>query len=160
MNKPKRTFRQMLDWLCEAEGYEDLWENKDGTRHLNLTQLATRISENTGIRVYPSTLHRAYTGTHDGVGEKTLSTLAIFFGVPTAVIRDEITMQEITEYGMDITFTEVKLLREMRDLTPEGRALVRQTIQTLRNMHAPANDGELEAKTGTSVSPLKPRNTK
>jgi hypothetical protein len=138
MNTPKqkRSFREMLDWLCAGEEYVELWELKDGQPHLNITGLAARISEKTGIRVHASTLYRSYTGTHDSLGDKTVSTLALFFGVPSAVIRDEITIDAITEYGMDITLSEIKLLKELRELPSEGRALVRQTIQTLQELHS------------------------
>lgn len=160
MNTPKqkRSFREMLEWLCAAEEYSDVWETKDGTRHLNITGLAARISEKTGIRVHASTLYRAYTGTHDSPGDKTVSTLALFFGVPNAVIRDEITIDAITEYGMDITLSEIRLLKELRELPAGGRALVRQTIQTLRELHQVPSDEPAEATNGAPapITPLQP----
>lgn len=144
----KRTWKQTLEWLCEGEEYDYLWQLRDGERQLNCTKLASEITEKTKVNVNASTLYRAYVGSTDSISDNTIHTLSLFFEVPAAVIRGEITVDSALEWGMDITISEIKMMKEMRELTPDGRALVRQAIRTLRELQDPPIVGDGKATIG------------
>lgn len=162
----RRSPRETLEWLCEGDEYSHLWQVRDGTRKINITALTSEINEKTAAGLSVPTLHRAYVGDTDTFSDNTFHTLSLFFDVPVAVIRGDITLDAITEWGMDVTLSELKLIREFRDLSTDGKTLIRQAIRVLRenngvqiDRNIPGGGGDLNTTLLGNVTLLLPRSS-
>ena len=135
----QKTPKEILEWLCE--GHEQYWK-PDGTLNIYaLHQSLARwgkereslLKENVKTRKIPSqsTMARLYAGDSAEFKTSTATTLSDFFGVPVAMIRGEVLWNPKEDWGMDLTYREVTLLYQLRQLQPEQRRAVAKLIEEM-----------------------------
>ncbi len=131
----KRTPKEILEWLCTD--LPQYWrKNDEGKLSVNIYRLAKDLKERAikeGKDEFPSqsTLARGYDEETDTFKEPTLDALSEHFGVPKAIIRGDVDLNSLEAWGMDINISELRLLKAVRDLTPEQREAVYKLLHTM-----------------------------
>lgn len=131
----KRTPKDILEWLCaDVPRYWHVNENR--TRIVNIYRLAKDLKERAAKENWAkvpgqSTLARGYKNEQETFDEPTLDALSTFFGIPKAIIRGDVDMNSLEAWGMDINISELRLLRAVRDLTPEQRGAVYKLLHSM-----------------------------
>lgn len=131
---PGLKLRKMIEALCE--GIEEFWHVEDGQRVVNVYQLKAALdrwaSESPSTRKAPSqsTLARCYSGFTENFSRETALALSDFFRVPRAVITGDLDVSS-EAWGMDINVTEIRWIMLLRELTPEQRTAVYNTIRAM-----------------------------
>lgn len=138
MKKPK----EILEWLCSE--YDQFWkpdrtvnvyalhqamlrwhkEKRDGDHIKSKEKDHTKIPSQ-------STLARLYGGASDEFKTSTATALSDFFGVPVSMIRGEVLWSPKEDWGMDLTYREVTLLHQLRQLQPEQRRAISKLIEEM-----------------------------
>lgn len=122
----------MIEQLCE--GIEDFWRTQNGERVVNIYELH-RTLEAWGAREKrpvpgQSTLARNYSGETLNFSRETAQALSDYFRVPVAVITGDLEISS-EAWGMDVTISEIRWVMLMRELTPEQRTAIYNSIRAM-----------------------------
>jgi len=124
--------RRMIEQLCE--GAEELWHVVNGERVVNIYALADALAQwgEREKRNVPqqSTLARNYSGETKNFSRNTAEVLSDYFRVPVAVVTGDLEISG-EAWGMDVTLSEIRWVMLMRELTPEQRTAVYNSIRAM-----------------------------
>jgi len=127
----KKTPKEILEWLCTDQ--TEFWKPDNTVNIYALHQALERWGKGKGKTKVPSqsTLARLYGGESTEFKTKTAEALSEFFGVPVSIIRGELLWNPEEVWGMDITLPEVRLLYQLRQLTPDQRKVVLKLVEEM-----------------------------
>lgn len=147
--------REILEWLCEGDEFRHYWK-RSGT--LNIHRLAQDIRKQIpDSTVSQSTLARAYAGESDSFLQDTIVTLSKFFGVPAAIVRGDVEYDPVETWGVEINWSEIRLLRLIRLLSADQRRMLHEQIRLM----LPEEQREIAiGPPPTNVTPISHRKTK
>lgn len=124
--------RRMMEQLCE--GVEEFWHLIDGQRVVNVYALHDALTEwgTREKRKIPaqSTLARNYSGETENFSRNTAQVLSDYFRVPVAIITGDLEISG-EAWGMDVTLSEIRWVMLMRELTPEQRTAIYNSIRAM-----------------------------
>lgn len=109
-------------------------------------QASAAIKKETGEEISFNTLYRYRTGDQDNPTKKTLETLATFFKVPVAYFFDDEAAERIDQQLELLTLLRDgqigrSHLRSLGELSPEGRTMIADMIQSVARMERQRRGG-------------------